>query len=503
MKKFKKLTALLTGALLTVTSLGITAFAAEAPEQGNLTIHKYQMDDVSQAGEPGTGETTTPPEDATPLQGVNFSVYPVNANADGKVPKNEDITLTKTGDTVTGFTSDGTAYTVGTVQQKTTGADGTAAFTGLDRGYYLVVEEVSENIDVAPAAPFVVAVPMSNQEGTGWIDDVHVYPKNQTLTTTKAPNTPSVFVGETVTWTIGVTVPPGIANAQKFAVTDVLDADLDYVENSVKVTGLASATATSGKEIPMSGNFTASENSGTLTVEFTTAGMKQLADYKKINVTFDTKVGEGILEKTEPVYTVKNSADVEFTNKDGQTVKFETNESQIHTGAVKIEKLDANTNTALPGAEFHIATSSQKAIDGDFLKIGANGEILDTDDAGYAEAGDWKITSNEEGIAEFKGLKTYTEADGEKTYNSYWIVETKAPEGFNLLNEAVQVTFDETTAVESASYTISTTIKNTTGFTLPKTGDIGTILFTVAGVGLIGAAVILLIASRKRKEETE
>ena len=56
MKKFKKLTALLTGALLTVTSLGITAFAAEAPAEGNLIIHKYLMADVSQATEPGTGD---------------------------------------------------------------------------------------------------------------------------------------------------------------------------------------------------------------------------------------------------------------------------------------------------------------------------------------------------------------------------------------------------------------------------------------------------------------
>ena len=60
MKKFKKLTALLTGALLTVTSLGITAFAAEAPAEGNLIIHKYLMADVSQATEPGTGKLPPP-----------------------------------------------------------------------------------------------------------------------------------------------------------------------------------------------------------------------------------------------------------------------------------------------------------------------------------------------------------------------------------------------------------------------------------------------------------
>ena len=105
-------------------------------------------------------------------------------------------------------------------------------------------------------------------------------------------------------------------------------------------------------------------------------------------------------------------------------------------------------------------------------------------------------------VAAFEGLKDYTDGE-QKTYKSYWIVETKAPEGYNLLSAPVKVDFTAENSTADTDYTVTVQVKNTTGFTLPKTGDIGTILFTVAGVGLIGAAVILLVASKKRKNEAE
>ena len=130
---------------------------------------------------------------------------------------------------------------------------------------------------------------------------------------------------------------------------------------------------------------------------------------------------------------------------------------------------------------------------------------MDFGQDGYNEANAWVETtavSGDAATAVFEGLKDYTDGE-QKTYKSYWIVETKAPEGYNLLSAPVKVDFTEELSTADTDYTVEVQIKNTTGFTLPKTGDIGTILFTVAGVGLIGAAVILLIASRKRKEETE
>ena len=274
MKKFKKLTALLTGALLTVTSLGITAFAAEAPAEGNLIIHKYLMADVSQATEPGTGAEMEVPDGATALDGITFDVYkvtiPDSGENAGKVPDNDDIVLDSYTNP-TKITSGGVDFALTDKQSQTTAGGGTATFSNLTLGYYLVVEQADPRV-ASPAAPTVVAVPMSNADGTGWITDVHMYPKNESVSVTKAPNVTSAFIGETVTWTVTASVPTGIENAKKYAIVDTFDDALTFVTGSVKVEGLTQTGAASGTAIAESGNWTAAESGGTLTVNFTNLG---------------------------------------------------------------------------------------------------------------------------------------------------------------------------------------------------------------------------------------
>lgn len=503
MKKFKKLTALLTGALLTVTSLGITAFAAEAPAEGNLIIHKYLMADVSQATEPGTGNEMEVPDGATPLDGITFDVYkvtiPDSGENAGKVPDNDDIVLDSYTNP-TKITSGGVEFALTGKQSQTTAGGGTATFSNLTLGYYLVVEHADSRV-ASPAAPTVVAVPMSDADGTGWITDVHMYPKNEGVSVTKAPNVTSAFIGETVTWTVTASVPTGIEEAKKYAVVDTFDDALTFVTGSVKVEGLTQTGAASGTAIAESGNWTAAESGGTLTVNFT--NLAALSSYKQVKITFDTTVAEGIMENAD--YTVENTAKLQFTNQFDEEKEFDTNKTTVHTGVIKIIKTDANSGSPLAGAEFQIATSAENAKVGNFLKKTADGKIVDFGQDGYNEANAWVETtavSGDAATAVFEGLKDYTDGDP-NTYKSYWIVETKAPEGYNLLSAPVKVDFTEELSTADTDYTVEVQIKNTTGFTLPKTGDIGTILFTVAGVGLIGAAVILLIASRKRKEETE
>jgi len=44
------------------------------------------------------------------------------------------------------------------------------------------------------------------------------------------------------------------------------------------------------------------------------------------------------------------------------------------------------------------------------------------------------------------------------------------------------------------------TIADSNKFTLPKTGGMGTILFTVGGIALIGLAVILFVTAARRRK---
>ncbi|MGM0113129.1 LPXTG cell wall anchor domain-containing protein [Enterococcus sp. DIV0187] len=99
-------------------------------------------------------------------------------------------------------------------------------------------------------------------------------------------------------------------------------------------------------------------------------------------------------------------------------------------------------------------------------------------------------------VTSFEGLRTYTESAGIKTFDSYFLVETKAPEGYNLLDEPLEVTFTEEDSGKKHIHTES--IENKKGFTLPNTGGIGTMLLVVVGIILIGLAVLLTMNKKKK-----
>ncbi len=501
----KPVTVLIT--VLMLCGLMATALAENAslpPETGTLTIHKYLMDDVSQAGEPNDGRPITIPSGIDPLEGIKFDVYKIEIPESGKVPVDGDYTVdSKTA--ATKLTSNSVVFNVSKVETLTTDTDGEVSSGALEQGFYLVIEQPDERV-AAPAAPFVVAVPMTlnTEDGnTEWIKDVHVYPKNESLTAEKEPSVTSVELGETVTWTIEASVPTDIAAFKKYNIVDILDEALTYTADTVVVKGLDASEAEKGTLTERTHWTVEVKSDNKLTIEFTPAGRTELAKYKFVKITFDTTVNANILGNED--HSVTNKATVEFTNRFDEEKINETTETNIHTASVKIEKIDANTGTGVPGAQFQIASSEDNAKNGRYLKK-LGGKIVDYLETGYDGADPWieETDSGNPAIAIFEGLKDYIEdAVGNKTYLSYWLVETRAPAGYNLLAAPVKVTFTEenSKAELDPAYTVTTEIKNTTDFTLPRTGGAGTILFTVGGIVLIGLAAILIVTSRKKAKE--
>ncbi|XCB28920.1 pilin N-terminal domain-containing protein [Arcanobacterium hippocoleae] len=67
-----------------------------------------------------------------------------------------------------------------------TGIDGVSKSPELELGVYLVKEvEAPENV-TTKSAPFLVTIPFPNDK-SGWLYDVHVYPKNTVLTDSDKP----------------------------------------------------------------------------------------------------------------------------------------------------------------------------------------------------------------------------------------------------------------------------------------------------------------------------
>lgn len=107
------------------------------------------------------------------------------------------------------------------------------------------------------------------------------------------------------------------------------------------------------------------------------------------------------------------------------------------------------------------------------------------------------FVSNEHGIVEIFGLaygelgESFTENNNRST--DYWIVEIKAPinekgESYSLLSEPLKVTVNATSHLDAHKITVYNALTNTD---LPFTGGIGTIIFVIGGIALIGAAVVL------------
>lgn len=166
---------------------------------GSLTIHKHWAEDNSQVGAEGNGKELTGDDAVTnpPVKGVKFNIYlltPTDEDTPDTPPSEKDGAVYSVNENRTVLTitvkdetnNDTYTYTMGEKQTGTTNASGIYKFENLE-GFYYVEEDLAnsdpevdgKDVNIAtPAKPFIVSVPMTTPDGTGWFKDVHVYPKN-------------------------------------------------------------------------------------------------------------------------------------------------------------------------------------------------------------------------------------------------------------------------------------------------------------------------------------
>ena len=275
-------------------------------------------------------------------------------------------------------------------------------------------------------------------------------------------------IAEDVTWTITPIVPADIATYKKYVVTDTIDSRLD-ISGADAVTVKLDGTAYTGVTPAYD------ETTRTVTVDFA----DHFADLtgKTLTIEIVTQINATAVADE----TIPNKATVTYRNNfqtDDQ--ETETNEPTTKTAGFQIVKVDkADNATKLAGVEFT-------------LKDSANNELYVTGTAGSytickadANGATSTVVTDADGKILVKGLK----------HGSYKLTETKTNSGYQLL------TSDFTVTVADGTYASAVTIENVKQPDLPLTGGMGTILFTIAGLALIGGGAFFFIRSRKSKKE--
>lgn len=163
-----------------------------------------------------------------------------------------------------------------------------------------------------------------------------------------------------------------------------------------------------------------------------------------------------------------NTATVQFSRDPNTEDSYKTkyDEEKLYTYTISVLKQDADTQEVLPGAEFELHKGS------------ATGEVVAT------------LTTGQDGTASVDGLAA----------GIYYLVETDAPDGYQLDATPIEVTINASTNenASDADLTVNVpTITNTKTPALPVTGGAGTVAITAAGVVLVAGAAMLIVRARK------
>lgn len=463
-------------------------FSVNEPPVRRINIHKQTRDNV-------------------PLPGIQFDFYFV-ADRDGYVSGKVDLPETGTEYIAANGLPTVPDYTVVTDEE----GNGTFNLTAnnMPDGVYLVVEKEHPAI-IKPVDPFFVVIPGTTPDGTGLVYEIDIKPKNDVRGDVKIEkdviilnnNESNQNAYDPHTWIISTSIPADIGMGKSFVISDTLDNRLDFLGN-VRVTvenangSIIAATLTEGKDYILTVNNVDSlaegKPSDSFTISLTKAGMEKVESaattgITNIRVYFDAQINANATMGE----WIPNKATLDYTNSVGMEFHPESDIPKVYTGGARLKKVDANDNTmTLAGAEFKLyrVATEEDLADESIEKVtidGVNGQVVEVEFFNNPElTGEKSSTavSGEDGYVYIYGLK-----DGE-----YYLVETKAPNGYNLPGDPILVKVDSTSHLEERVIVV----ENVSGTVLPETGGMGTEVFTVSGLMVAVAAAVLLLQKKRR-----
>lgn len=349
-------------------------------------------------------------------------------------------------------------------------------------------------------------------------------------------------VGDEIPYKITVTVPQNITRLKKFEVTDTPTNLEDQVEDA-NGKSLISVQYNSDEglvDVPAKAYTITKLNNGGFTVAFKPAEMAAYAG-KQIVISYNAKLTanadmttDGNSNQAKLEYS--NKTDVKDEDKDApENNNKRGDETVVYTFQIQIvKKADVQENGKdifLDGVTFDLykLVGKTEKIPDDAVEIdNATANALKLPAAGENQK--WvkvksNITTGTDGKVNVNGLANGT----------YYLVETKTKQGYNLLTAPVEVKLSiayKTTWNESLEYKGDVLVKrdvtkkvetftkdgtqtgvtegdktygrhvtviiNRKGFNLPTTGGFGTLLFSGIGVLLVVAGVGVLLSLKKK-----
>ena len=461
--KIKRFLSVLLIVMVAVGMFALPAAAAvkDATKDVTLTIYALEAKSDSEVAVDVnvTGEKAVL-ADVRAIEGAVFALYKVGDDETSiSIPK--DVTPLKTAPTA----ADGsTKITVPAAQQ----------------GRYLVIEDkvpdgaIGKTVPKQPVKDSPAPLPdpkvsklVSGDEGKTWGQEANI----------------EAFSGKRAYWKVTGEIPATVAEFDIYEIGDILDNRL-IAPNADEV-----KASIDGKELPAD-KYTVKVNGQNLSVNF---DVKTLALYpdKSVDIIFptaiDVKAKNAIGVKIENIATltftklsrggnggssdtdtekVPGSSDVDTdTSSEGGTdtdiikkkTTISTNIVKVWTGSIEGFKHDKD-NKPLEGAEFTLYEDKDcKQVVG-------------------------KAVSDKKGIFTFTGLKD----------NTYYLKETKAPDGYQENNNVLEIKIDG-----KSEPLKKVDVVNIPKTDLPVTGGAGIIGISLLGIGIALAGVVIVIATLK------
>ena len=454
-------------------------------------------------------------KDGTKLEGVTFILQKQNGSSWVNVTKNEN-----TGDDLT----------------LKTDKDGRITVEGLSQGKYRFIEtdRGTNNgyiMDGATVYEFTVTADGKIVYDGKTENNIIITVKNEKPDMTKQvkerdkdnwKQDADYNVGDMVPYKITIDVPSNITNLKEFTLTDT-PTNLDDKEVSLQC---------EGSDVDLNAYSVAKEGAHGFKITFTTENMASYAG-KQIVVTYNAELLGGAVTT---INGNQNTAKLEYSNKilPGQDDKDNPNRPEnpdIKPGKDSIEdsavvytfklqilkKAEKADGTPLQDVEFDLYKEVSKETINAITGAKAKNVGLDSEKY-WLKINTDPLKTDENGEVSQSGLANGT----------YYLVETKTNKNYNLLKEPVKVelniVYTTTTKTEwvtdengvktlvkneitktefkegsdTSTGTHTETIINKKGFTLPITGGMGTVLFSIAGFALMAGAAFVLLKGRRK-----